>query len=57
MRRLAIVTTIVAFQKGGESWRAPLESMAERLRGDKHPLVKRAIVWANDRLGRDKTHG
>jgi len=56
-RRLSIVAIIVAFQKGGEAWRGPLASMAERLSGDKHPLVKRAIVWAKDRLGRDKTHG
>jgi 3-methyladenine DNA glycosylase AlkD len=56
-RRLSIVTVIVAFQKGGETWREPLESMVERLRSDKHALVKRAIVWAKDRLGRDKTHG
>lgn len=56
-RRLSIVTVIIAFQKGGEVWRGPLEVMVERLRGDKHPLVKRAIIWAKDRLGRDKTHG
>ena len=56
-RRLSIVTLIVAFQKAGEAWRGPLESMVERLRSDKHPLVKRAIVWAKDRLRRDKTHG
>ena len=56
-RRLSIVTVIVAFQKGGEAWRASLESMVERLRADKHPLVKRAIVWAKDRLSREARRG
>jgi 3-methyladenine DNA glycosylase AlkD len=56
-RRLSIVTTIVAYQKGSEAWRGPLEAMVERLRGDKHPLVKRAIVWANDRLKKGAANG
>jgi 3-methyladenine DNA glycosylase AlkD len=49
-RRLSLVTLIVAFQQGGNVWRAPLQAMAQRLRTDKHPLVKRAVVWAHDRL-------
>jgi 3-methyladenine DNA glycosylase AlkD len=56
-RRLSIVTAIVAYQKGGETWRGPLEAMVERLRCDKHPLVKRAIVWAKDRLGKGQAIG
>jgi 3-methyladenine DNA glycosylase AlkD len=49
-RRLSIVTLIVAYQQEGEAWRGPLESMVSTLHNDKHALVRRAIVWANDRL-------
>ena len=56
-RRLGIVTVIVAFQKQGETWRGPLEAMVARLREDKHPLVKRAIVWAKDRLKKGGANG
>jgi 3-methyladenine DNA glycosylase AlkD len=56
-RRLSIVTVIVAFQKAGEAWREPLEAMVTRLKDDKHPLVKRAIVWAKDRLKKGAANG
>jgi 3-methyladenine DNA glycosylase AlkD len=56
-RRLSIVTVIVAFQKQGEAWRDPLEAMVLRLKDDKHPLVKLAIVWARDRLKRGGANG
>ena len=56
-RRLSIVTLIVAYQKAGDPWRGPLEASVERLRSDKHPLVKRAIVWANDRLKKGRANG
>jgi 3-methyladenine DNA glycosylase AlkD len=56
-RRLSIVTVIVAFQRAGEAWRGPLEAMIARLKDDKHPLVKRAIVWAKDRLKRGGANG
>ena len=50
-RRLALVTLIVAFMKAPDgAWRAKLASMAEALRKDPHPLVRRAVVWARDRL-------
>jgi 3-methyladenine DNA glycosylase AlkD len=55
-RRLALVTLIVAFRRDA-SWRTELESMAERLRQDKHPLVHKAGVWARDRLGKDHLDG
>jgi 3-methyladenine DNA glycosylase AlkD len=51
-RRLALITLIVAFRQDA-AWRAELSSQAEALRGDKHPLVRRAVVWARDRLGKD----
>jgi 3-methyladenine DNA glycosylase AlkD len=55
-RRLALVTLIVAFRED-ERWRPELESMAARLRTDKHALVRRAVVWARDRLQKDHLHG
>jgi 3-methyladenine DNA glycosylase AlkD len=55
-RRLALVTLIEAFRID-ETWRAELESMAARLRTDKHALVRRAVVWARDRLKKDHMHG
>jgi 3-methyladenine DNA glycosylase AlkD len=51
-RRLALVTLIEAFRLD-EAWRAELQSMAARLRTDKHALVRRAVVWARDRLKKD----
>ena len=51
-RRLALVTLIVAFMKGGV-FRDELSSMGDRLQKDKHPLVRRAVVWARDRLRKD----
>jgi 3-methyladenine DNA glycosylase AlkD len=51
-RRLAIVTLIVAFMKGG-LFREELVMMGERLQKDKHPLVRKAVVWARDRLRKD----
>jgi 3-methyladenine DNA glycosylase AlkD len=51
-RRLAIVTLIVAFMKGGVM-RDELTGMGDRLQKDKHPLVRRAVVWARDRLSKD----
>ena len=51
-RRLALVTLIVAFMKGGV-FRDQLTSMGDRLQKDKHPLVRKAVVWARDRLKKD----
>jgi 3-methyladenine DNA glycosylase AlkD len=51
-RRLALVTLIVAFMKGGVL-REELEAMADRRQKDPHPLVRRAVVWARDRLKKD----
>jgi 3-methyladenine DNA glycosylase AlkD len=51
-RRLALVTLIVAFMKGGV-FRDELSSMGDRLEKDEHPLVRRAVVWARDRLRKD----
>jgi 3-methyladenine DNA glycosylase AlkD len=51
-RRLGLVTLIVAFMKGGV-FREELASMADRLQKDPHPLVRRAVVWARDRLKKD----
>ena len=48
-RRLALVTLIVAFMKSGK-YRSELSSMGDRLQKDEHPLVRRAVVWARDRL-------
>ena len=31
--------------------------MAERLQKDTHPLVRRAVVWARDRLQKDHLDG
>jgi 3-methyladenine DNA glycosylase AlkD len=56
-RRLALVTLIVAFMKGGSVWRDELAAMADRLKADKHPLVRRAVVWARDRLAKDHLDG
>lgn len=56
-RRLSIVTIIVAYQQAGQTWRAPLEAMVQRLACDRHPLVRRAIVWAKDRLKKGSVHG
>ena len=51
-RRLALVTLIVAFMKGAV-FREELSGMAGRLQKDPHPLVRRAVVWARDRLSKD----
>jgi 3-methyladenine DNA glycosylase AlkD len=51
-RRLALVTLIVAFMKGGVL-RDELDSMGDRLQKDTHPLVRKAVVWARDRLRKD----
>jgi 3-methyladenine DNA glycosylase AlkD len=51
-RRLALVTLIVAFMKGA-IFRDELSAMAGRLEKDEHPLVRRAVVWARDRLSKD----
>jgi 3-methyladenine DNA glycosylase AlkD len=51
-RRLALVTLIVAFMKGGV-FKDQLTSMGDRLHKDKHPLVRKAVVWARDRLNKD----
>jgi 3-methyladenine DNA glycosylase AlkD len=50
-RRLALVTLIVAFMKYG-ACRQELASMANRLQKDEHPSVRRAGVWARDRLSK-----
>ena len=55
-RRLALVMLIVAFMKGGV-FREELSSMADRLQKDPHPLVRRAVVWARDRLKKDHLDG
>jgi 3-methyladenine DNA glycosylase AlkD len=51
-RRLALVTLIVAFMKGGV-FRDELAATANRLQKDPHALVRRAVVWARDRLKKD----
>jgi len=55
-RRLGLVTLIVAFMKGGVL-REELTAMTERLAKDSHPLVRRAVVWAPDRLRKDHLDG
>jgi 3-methyladenine DNA glycosylase AlkD len=55
-RRLALVTLIVAFMKGGV-YREELTSMGDRLQKDKHPAVRKAVVWARDRLRKDHLDG
>jgi 3-methyladenine DNA glycosylase AlkD len=55
-RRLALVTLIVAFMKGAV-FRDELTSMAGQLSRDPHPLVRRAVVWARDRLKKDHLDG
>jgi 3-methyladenine DNA glycosylase AlkD len=51
-RRLTLVTLIVAFMKGG-IFRDELTDMANRLSKDPDKLVRRAVVWARDRLLKD----
>jgi 3-methyladenine DNA glycosylase AlkD len=51
-RRLSLVTLIVAFMKGAV-FKDELSAMAERRQKDSHPLVRRAVVWARDRLRKD----
>ena len=51
-RRLALVTLIVAFMKGA-IYREELSDMANRLSKDPDKLVRRAVVWARDRLRKD----
>jgi 3-methyladenine DNA glycosylase AlkD len=55
-RRLGLVTLIVAFMKGA-IFRDELAAMANRLQKDPHPLVRRAVVWARDRLKKDHLDG
>jgi 3-methyladenine DNA glycosylase AlkD len=55
-RRLALVTLIVAFRQDA-AWRSELTTMAARLQQDRHPLVRRAVVWARDRLAKDHIDG
>jgi 3-methyladenine DNA glycosylase AlkD len=55
-RRLAIVTLIEAFRSNA-AWRPQLESIASELKTDKHPLVRKGVVWARDRLAKDRTDG
>ena len=38
------------------AYRYELASLADRLRKDQHPIVRRAVVWARDRLGKDDLH-
>jgi 3-methyladenine DNA glycosylase AlkD len=51
-RRLALVTLIVAFMKGA-IFREELADMSNRLSKDPDKLVRRAVVWARDRLQKD----
>jgi 3-methyladenine DNA glycosylase AlkD len=51
-RRLGLVTLIVAFMKGGV-FREELAAMADRRSKDPDKLVRRAVVWARDRLKKD----
>jgi 3-methyladenine DNA glycosylase AlkD len=51
-RRLALVTLIIAFMKGAV-FRDELAAMAERRAKDPDKLVRRAVVWARDRLRKD----
>jgi hypothetical protein len=50
------VTLIAAFRKGG-MFREELAAAADRLQKDPHPLVRRAVVWARDRLKKDHLDG
>jgi 3-methyladenine DNA glycosylase AlkD len=54
-RRLAIVTLIEAFRSNA-AWRPQLESIASELGTDKHPLVRKGVVWARDRLAKDSAN-
>lgn len=54
-RRLALVTLIVAFRRE-PAYRDELSQTAERLSNDRHPLVRKAVVWARDRLRKDHAH-
>jgi 3-methyladenine DNA glycosylase AlkD len=54
-RRLAIVTLIEAFRSNA-AWRPQLESIASELGIDKHPLVRKGVVWARDRLAKDSAN-
>jgi 3-methyladenine DNA glycosylase AlkD len=56
-RRLVLVTLIRAFTKGDGSLRVELTAMAAQMQKDPHPLVRRAFVWARDRLGKDHLDG
>ncbi|HEU0074373.1 MAG TPA: DNA alkylation repair protein [Dehalococcoidia bacterium] len=51
-RRLGLVTLIVAFMKGG-AFRDELTAMAVHRSKDPDKLVRRAVVWARDRLQKD----
>ncbi|HWC30676.1 MAG TPA: DNA alkylation repair protein [Dehalococcoidia bacterium] len=55
-RRFALVTLMVAFMKG-DIFREELAAMADRRQKDPHPLVRRAVVWARDRLKKDHLDG
>ena len=52
-RRLALVTLIVAARDG--RWEPELTVLTERLTGDKHPLVRKAVVWAHRELRQRET--
>jgi 3-methyladenine DNA glycosylase AlkD len=54
-RRLAIVTLIEAFRSNA-AWRPQLESIASELGTDRHPLVRKGVVWARDRLAKDSAN-
>jgi 3-methyladenine DNA glycosylase AlkD len=55
-RRLALVTLIEAFRRNA-AWRPQLESIASDLRSDSHPLVRKGVVWARDRVAKDQLNG
>ncbi len=48
-RRLALVTLIYALRRN-PCWRPELEATAGQLKSDPHALVRRAVVWARDRV-------
>ncbi len=47
-RRLSLVTLIVAGRDA--RWLPELRELADKLKGDAHPLVRKAVVWARREL-------
>jgi 3-methyladenine DNA glycosylase AlkD len=54
-RRLSIVTLIEATRKEPSAWRPRLEAIAERLRMDRGPTMRKAVAWARKVLRETET--